>query len=56
MNAKTRRPGVLYLVVAIPLTAVLMGILTLYLAFSNADPGVGLEQPAMSKTSWREQP
>lgn len=45
---------VLYLIVGIPLTAVLMGIVTLYIAFSNADPGIQLHHPAMSKTSWRE--
>lgn len=46
--------AVLLLVVGIPLAAVLMGAVTLYVAFSHADPGVRPEQPAMSKTSWRE--
>lgn len=44
----------LYLVIGIPAAAVLMGAVTLYVAFSNADPGVPMEQPAMSKTSWQE--
>lgn len=44
---------VLYLVVGIPALAVLMGMVTLYVAFSSADPGVELDQPVMSKTSWR---
>ena len=44
---------ILYLIVGIPAAAVLMGIVTLYIAFSNPDPGVPMDQPPMSKTSWR---
>lgn len=44
---------ILYLVIGIPAAAVLMGIVTLYLAFSNPDPGVPMDQPALSKTSWK---
>ncbi len=46
----------LYLVIGIPTAALLMGLVTLYVAFSNPDPGVVTEQPAMSKTSWRDSP
>jgi hypothetical protein len=46
--------GVLYLVIAIPATAVIMGIITLVVAFSNADPGVARDAPEMSRTSWRD--
>ncbi len=46
--------GIFYLIVGIPLAAVLMGAVTLYIAFSNADPGIPMDAPAMSKTSWRE--
>jgi len=48
------RNKVLYLVVAIPAAALLMGAMTLYIAFSNPDPGVVLDAPPMSKTSWRK--
>ncbi len=44
---------ILYLVIGIPATAVLMGVVTLYIAFSMPDPGVPIEQPPMSKTSWQ---
>lgn len=46
--------GVLYLVIGIPLAAVLMGAVTLYVAFSNPDPGVQQDAVPLSKTSWRE--
>ena len=45
---------VLYLVVAIPLTAVLMGAVTLFIAFSDPDRGVRDAQAPLSKTSWQE--
>ncbi len=45
---------VLYLIVGIPVLAVLMGMVTLYVAITHADPGVQVEKPAMSKTSWRD--
>jgi len=47
--------GVLYLVIGIPLAAVLMGVVTLYVAFSNRDPGVDRDATPLSKTSWQEQ-
>lgn len=47
--------GMLYLVVGIPLSAIVMGVITLYIAFSNPDPGVDRKAPEMSKTSWQEQ-
>lgn len=46
--------GVLYLVIGIPLAAVLMGVVTLYVAFSNPDPGVQQDGVPLSKTSWQE--
>lgn len=46
--------GVLYLVIGIPAASIVMGIVVLYLAFSNADPGIDLDQPPLSKSSWRE--
>ena len=48
--------GVLYLVIAIPAAALLMGAITLYVAFSNPDPGVPIADPALSKTSWQDPP
>jgi len=47
--------GVLYLVIGIPVAAVLMGVVTLYVAFSNPDPGVQRDGAPLSKTSWQEQ-
>lgn len=46
--------GVLYLVIGIPAASIVMGMVVLYLAFSNADPGIELDQPPLSKTSGRE--
>ncbi len=48
------RNGLLYLVVGIPVTALLMGIVTLYVAFSNPDPGVERDAVPLSKTNWSE--
>lgn len=48
------RRGVLYLVIGIPASAVLLGMVLLYVAFTNADPGIEIDEPPMSKTSWRE--
>lgn len=48
--------GMLYLIIGIPATAVIMGIVTLVVAFSNADPGIQQDAPPMSKTSWQEAP
>ena len=53
MKKKTRN-NVIYLVIGIPTAAVLMGIVTLVVAFSNVDPGVQRDSAPMSKTSWRE--
>jgi hypothetical protein len=47
--------GVLYLVVGIPASAVLVGMVLLYVAFTNADPGIEVDVPPMSKTSWRKE-
>lgn len=48
------RRGVLYLVIGIPASAVLLGMVLLYVAFTNADPGIEIDEPPMSKSSWRE--
>lgn len=48
-----KKHGILYLIIGIPVAAVLMGATTLYVAFSNPDPGVQMERPALSKTSWQ---
>jgi hypothetical protein len=55
-NEKRKRPpfnGVLYLVIAIPCTAVVLGALMLYIAFSQPDPGVQPDGVPLSKTSWQ---
>jgi len=43
----------LYLVIGIPVAAILMGIINLYIAMSNPDPGVDLDGRPLSKTSHR---
>ena len=45
---------VLYLVVGIPVAAVLMGIVSLTIAFSQPDARIPVERPPMSKSSWQE--
>ncbi len=47
--------GVLGLVIGIPLVAVLMGMVMLYVAFSKPDPGVHVDGTPLSKTSWRDE-
>jgi hypothetical protein len=46
--------GIIWLLIGIPLTSVLMGAATLYVAFSNPDPVISKHQPTLSKTSWRD--
>ncbi len=47
--------GMIYLLIALPLASVIMGAVTAYLAFSTADPVVVDSEPALSKTSWRDE-
>jgi hypothetical protein len=54
-RSKVKPNGALYLVIAIPCAAILMGVISLYIAFSQPDPGVQPDGVPMSKTSWREQ-
>jgi hypothetical protein len=50
-----RKNGMIYLLIGIPLTSVLLGVLTLYLAFSTTDRDVRLQELApLSKTSWQD--
>jgi hypothetical protein len=58
-TVKRQRPpfnAVLYLVIAIPSTAVVLGILLLYIAFSQPDPGIQPDGVPLSKTSWQQMP
>lgn len=48
--------GALYLVIAIPCAAILMGAVSLYIAFSQPDRGVHPDGVPLSKTSWRDEP
>lgn len=50
----SRGNALLYLVVGIPVAALLMGIVTLFVAFSNPDPGVVRDAVPLSKTSWSD--
>lgn len=47
--------GMLYLVIAIPLAAVLMGVVTLYVAFSGPNQAIEKVERPLSKTSWHEE-
>jgi len=44
----------LYLLIAIPAASILMGIVSLYLAFSSPDLEIRQENAPLSKTSWQE--
>ncbi len=48
--------GMIFLIVAIPAMAVLMGAITMYLALSSPETVVQREAPPLSKTSWRNDP
>lgn len=50
-----RRHAMVYLLIAIPAASVLMGILTLFMAFGNPDPEVRMHQAPLSKTSWQQE-
>jgi len=43
----------LYLLISIPAASVLMGIVSLYVAFSGPSQEISVEQPPLSKTSWQ---
>ncbi len=54
---KKQKPNrMLWLIIGIPMTSVAMGILTIILAVNSGDGSVRIEEPPLSKTSWREQP
>ena len=51
----SKKVGMVYLLIGIPLTSVLLGAVTLYFAFTTTDRDVRLQNLApMSKTSWQE--
>jgi len=45
----------LWLIIGIPLAAIVMSSISLYVALSNPDPGVELDARPLSKTSHRDQ-
>ena len=45
--------GMIYLLIALPLASVIMGMVTLYVALAEQDPVVTESPQALSKTSWR---
>lgn len=55
MNPGSKKPGMLWLIVGIPAAAVLMGVVTVWIALSDPDPGVELDARPLSKTSYRDQ-
>ena len=56
MKLGQMKHGVLYLIIAIPLASVIMGVVSLYVAFSNADVVVTAPAQPLSKSSWQEPP
>jgi hypothetical protein len=46
--------GVLVMLIALPLASVLMGAITFYLAAADPDPVIEHREPALGKTSWRD--
>jgi hypothetical protein len=48
--------GMIYLLIALPCAAVLMGVVILVLAFSEPDRGVRHDGVPLSKTSWQQAP
>jgi hypothetical protein len=48
--------AMIYLLIAIPAAAVVMGVVTAYLAITTPEAVVEREAPPLSKTSWRQQP
>jgi len=56
MKLAIRQRGVLYLLIAIPVASLLMGVVTLYVAFSHRDPVVQLDEQPLTRTSWQEAP
>lgn len=55
MKAALRERGVLYLLIAIPVASLLMGAVTLYVAFTYRDPVVTTEHAPLTKMSWEEE-
>ena len=53
---KRMKPNAIWLVIGIPATAVVMGIITLILALGQPDPGVEIDDLPLSKTSYRGAP
>ena len=51
-----KRPSpYLLLLIGIPATSVLMGIITLVIAFSGPSQEIQADQTPLNKTSWREE-
>jgi hypothetical protein len=55
MKAALRKNGVLYLLIGIPVASLLMGVITLYVAFTYRDHVVATEHPPLTKMSWQEE-
>lgn len=55
LATRSKKVGMVYLLIGIPLASVLLGMVTLYFAFTSTDRDVRLNEVApMSKTSWQE--
>ena len=55
LASRSKKVGMVYLLIGIPLASVLLGMVTLYFAFTSTDRDVRLNEVApMSKTSWQE--
>ncbi len=53
---KRKANRILWLIVGIPMTSVVVGVITIILAVSSGDGPVSIDEQPLSKTSWKQQP
>lgn len=53
--AGRKKNGIFFLLIGIPLASILMGAITLFIAFQQRDPGVDVREAPLSKTSWQQE-
>ena len=54
-SGRRNRNGIFYLLIGIPLASILMGAITLFIAFQHRDPGIDVREAPLSKISWQEE-
>jgi|GEM_PF-6559300 len=50
-----KRNGIIYLLIAIPVASLLMGAVSLYVAFEQGDAAINTGAAPLSKTSWQQE-